>query len=185
VQQELERLALAQVASQAARELVAELDYPLGRRFALAVADAADDITAHLAGHFAKHGQRLADAAAVLPADVEAEQVLGMGPSAQAAWHDLASARAALDSIAHVHIDLVRDYLGAIDSPGVTAYVAGPLSVADLQRARSLWRGIGDGGVRLPEARGGVWEHLTRAGYRLTINSVDEADALTAATVAA
>lgn len=179
----VERAAATMAAAEKSTAVIAELDFPMSKRFHRAVAEVADDLVTQLKPHFDSRAARLTEAATHLPADATTDYVVGAGADALAAWHALDHAARDLDSIAALRYTLARQYGCASGSPEVAMFLApGVLTADELTHAERLRLGV-ENAARFEPIRGdgrGHWAHLVRAGFVLTLNTRAEALAVLA-----
>lgn len=158
------------------RQVANELDRPLAVAFINVVLANEENFIAQLRKPFNAAAAQLADAAPLVPAGTQGEDVLNRGPNAAKAWQDLADAAATLDAVAEVRHQLARVY--GLGVQGVENFIAPVAEPNDMMRARHAWRGSLDAVYELPQARGGHWQHLITAGFTLRLNTSAEAAAI-------
>lgn len=170
-------------AGKEARTLIAELNYPLTQRFANAITAHADDIVIALRPAFERAAVALTRAAGVIPADIDADRVLEMGPDAMTAWQTLAQAGGALDAIANIRNTLANNFGYDHGGARVAAYLDSVTDADELTHYEFVFRGV-EHAQRLDNVRGGTWAHLTRRGAQLALNTRAEAQQVAAAPAA-
>jgi len=170
-----------ETARQSAQALSRDLNHPVRSIAREALAGDADRIVTELRPKFDVAAESMQRAGQLIDQDATDAEVLAAGRDAAELWQQLAEHCAVLDSImgARSALDAIT---GGQPSPTAAAYIEAAPDAEALDRAARLFDGAGPGlSGPLPRTVGGRWHRLTHAGYRLRLNSAQEARQVIAA----
>lgn len=165
--------ALDLTATQAAHQIIRDLQNPLGKHAAAAIRADADRLIAELAARFDEAASAMIAAAELFDTSATAEDVLRIGPAAAAAWAQLDGARATLDRIDTARGAMFHYGVPSDTSRRVLMYLADvrdPISLATAQDAFETSSHLA--------GPGGRWHALAATGLRLHLNTAAEVAAL-------